>query len=582
MARSALSFAPLLRRALPALLLVVALIQLAACTSHKTDAAATDASGMPPATATPPLFKGLGTHTRTITTSSPDAQKYFNQALVWTYAFNHDEAIRSYTYAAQLDPDCAMAEWGIALCNGPHINNPVMDEAHSVAAWNALQRAKAKASNATPTEKALIDALDARYADPSKGKLPFTPTERAPYDKAYAEAMANVHRQFPSDTDVATLYAESLMDTRPWDLYDPTTRAERPETPIIVATLERVIAADPKHPGANHLYIHAVEASPTPARANQAADTLRTLVPGSGHLVHMPAHIDVRTGRWAAAAEQNRQAAAIDTKYRAISPKQGFYRMYMAHNEHFLSYSCMMLGRKEESISAARAMLHGIPADWARDYAPIADAYSAIEIEAFIRFGQWDQMLAMPRPPEFLPITTAFWHFGRATAYNAKGDIKSAESEQAAFRKQVAAIPPDALMAINPAHTVLSIAEDTLAGEIAFRKGDNDEAVRLLTKAVATEDTLLYMEPPDWIQPTRHALGAVLLSSGHADKAEQVYRKDLEIYPENGWSLAGLHQCLAKRDPTGTETAAVKKRFDKAWATADIPAPHATCLCVPK
>ena len=580
MTRSLISFTTLCRT-LHALPLVITVLFVAACSNHKSEpvTAATTATS---ASTPPPLFKGLGTHTRTITTSSPEAQKYFNQALVWTYAFNHDEAIRSYTYAAELDPDCAMAEWGVALCNGPHINNPVMDEAHSVAAWNALQRAKAKAGNCTPTEKALIDALASRYADPSKGKLPSLPPERAPYDKAYAEAMANVHRQFPSDTDVATLYAESLMDTRPWDLYDPATRAERPETPIIVATLERVIAADPKHPGANHLYIHAVEASPTPARANQAADTLRTLVPGSGHLVHMPAHIDFRTCRWAAASEQNRQATAIDTKYRAISPRQCFYRMYMAHNEHFLSYACMMLGRKEESISAARAMLSGIPADWARDYAPVADAYSAIEIEAFIRFGQWDQMLAMPRPPEFLPITTAFWHFGRATAYNAKGDIKSAEREQAAFRKQVAAIPPDALMAINPAHTVLSIAEDTLAGEIAFRKGDNDEAVRLLTKAVATEDTLLYMEPPDWIQPTRHALGAVLVASNRSAEAEQVYRKDLEIYPENGWSLAGLYQCINRRAPNSPEAAAVKARFDKAWTTADIPPPHATCLCIPR
>lgn len=579
MTRSARSFASLLRRVLPALLLVVTLFQLAACTNHKSDSAASTATTQ---AAPPPLFKGLGTHTRTITTSSPEAQKYFNQALVWTYAFNHDEAIRSYTYAAQLDPNCAMAYWGIALCNGPHINNPVMDEAHSVAAWNALQQARANAGNCTPTEKALIDALSSRYADPSKGTLPFTPVERAPYDKAYAESMASVSAQFPNDTDVGTLYAESLMDTRPWDLYDPKTGEPRPETPVIVATLERVMAADPKHPGANHLYIHAVEASRSPARADAAADRLRTLVPGSGHLVHMPAHIDVRTGRWAAAAEQNRQAAAIDKKYRAISPRQGFYRMYMAHNEHFLSYACMMLGRREEAISAARAMLSGIPADWARDYAPVADAYSAIEIEAFIRFGQWDQMLAMPRPPEFLPITTAFWHFGRATAYNAKGDMTAAEREQTEFRKQVAAIPPDALMAINKAHTVLSIAEDTLAGEIAFRKGDTDEAVRLLRKAVATEDTLLYMEPPDWIQPTRHALGAVLLTSGRVGEAEEVYRADLAVYPENGWSLNGLYQCLAKRDPTSTETAAVKKRFEKAWSHADIPAPHATCLCVPK
>lgn len=572
------------RRTVPlaAILLLLALL-LPACASHtskpSTSAAPTPTTGH---LKTPPLFKGLGTHTRTVSTSNPQAQAYFNQGLIWAYAFNHDEAIRSFDHAGQLDPTCAMADWGVALCNGPHINNPFMDDAHSLAAWNALQRAKAKADRCTPTEKALIDALAARYADPSRGAFPLTPVDRAPFDLAYSNAMAAVHRQFPADTDVATLYAESLMDTRPWDLYAPITGEPRPETPIIVSTLEAVMAADPNHPGANHLYIHAVEASPTPARANAAADRLRTLVPGSGHLVHMPSHIDVRTGRWAQAAEQNRQAAAIDTKYRAISPNQGFYRLYMAHNEHFLSYTCMMLGRREESISAARTMLGAMPPEWVKAFAPIADAYSAIEIEALIRFGQWDALLTLPKPPAHLPIMTAFWHFGRATAYNAKGDIKAAEREQTAFRAQVQTIPPDALMAINPAHTVLSIAEDTLAGEIAFRKGDTDEAVRLLTKAVATEDTLLYMEPPDWIQPTRHALGAVLLKTGRTADAEQVYRKDLEIYPENGWSLFGLYQCLNTRDPNAPETRAVKARFDKAWANADIPPPHATCLCIPQ
>ncbi len=536
------------------------------------------APGIPTADEAPPLFEGIGPHKRAMTTSSPEAQKYLDQGLTWAYAFNHDEAIRSFAHAAKLDPQCAMAHWGVALCNGPHINNPAMDEEHSVAAWEALKRAEALADGASPVERALIGALAARYADPAAGKLPLTPEERAPYDRAYAEAMKKVHHAYPDDTDVGVLYAEALMDLLPWDLWDHRTGEPRRETPEIIAVLEHVLELDPNHPGAAHLYIHAMEASPTPEKAIAAADVLRTLVPISGHLVHMPGHIDVQVGRWAQASEQNRRAIEADERYRKISPRQGFYRIYMAHNHQFLAWSCMMEGRSEEAISAARAMLDGIPPELLRDQAPLIDGYTPIDIDALIRFGKWDDLLAMEKPPEYLPIRTAMWHFGRGAALAARGEMEKADEELAKLREAIKAVPEGAIMTLNPADKVLAIAENTLAGEIALRKGEIDEAVSKLTRAVELEDDLRYIEPPDWIQPVRHSLGAVLLAADRIDEAERVYRKDLEIWPENGWSLWGLAQCLKQKG--SPEAAAVETRFKKAWANADTEI-HATCLCIP-
>ncbi len=526
----------------------------------------------------PPLFEGMGPHKRAVSTKSPEAQKYFDQGLTWAYAFNHDEAIRSFEHAAKLDPTCAMAWWGVALCHGPHINNPAMTEERSRAAWEALEKARELAPGASEVERALIAALAERYADPSSGKVPLTFEERAGLDKAYADAMAKVWREHDDDADVGNLYAEALMDLRPWDLWDREGNP-RPETPAVLATLERVMELDEDHPGANHLYIHACEASKHPEKAVPAADRLRTLVPASGHLVHMPAHIDVRVGEWDQAAEQNRRASKIDGEYRKISPRQGFYRLYMAHNDHFLSWACMMQGRKAEAISAARAMLSKVPKDWLMENAPIADSVAAIEIEALLRFGEWDELLKVQKPPEILPITIALWHFGRASAHNAKGELTEARAEQEAFRKAAAAVPKDAIMAINKAHDVLAIAELVLDGEIRYRDGDADGAVAKLREAARLEDGLMYMEPPDWVQPSRHALGAILLASDRFAEAEEVYRKDLKAWPENGWSLYGLSEALkAQKKP---EAASVEARFRKAWADADTEI-GASCLCVEK
>jgi tetratricopeptide (TPR) repeat protein len=518
-----------------------------------------------------PLFTGMGSHKRAVTTSSPQAQRYFDQGLTLAFAFNHDEAIRSFTQAATIDPDCAMAWWGISLCHGPHINNPAMSAEASAAAWQALERAEALAPNASPPERALIEALSHRYAEPA-------PTDRHELDRAYADAMRTVWATYPDDADIGCLFAESMMDLRPWDLWTKDGQPQ-PGTEETLAALERVMVIDPSHPGANHLYIHAVEASPHPERAVTASNRLRTLVPASGHLVHMPAHIDVRVGEWEQASESNRRAIVADANYRRIVPKQGFYRLYMAHNHHFLAFACMMQGRQTEALAAARDMMAGIPPEAIEKQGTMLDPYTAIVTETLMRFGQWDQILKEPEPASTLPISRALWRFARAVAYASKGDIPAARSEQRMFREAVAAVPTDAHMAINPAHKVLSIAEDMLEGEIAYREGHIDAAVKSLREAIAIEDDLQYMEPPDWIQPVRHPLGAILLEAGRYQEAEVVYREDLKRWPENGWSLYGLSKSL-RAQGKAAEAAEVDVRFRRVWAKADTPI-GSSCLCVP-
>lgn len=520
----------------------------------------------------PPLYRGMGPHTRTISTTSRPAQRYFDQGLNWAYAFNHDEAIRAFEEAARRDPRCAMAWWGVALCHGPHINNPVVPPDRAAAAWAALQKAQTLAGGAAPVERALIAALAARYADPQ-------PSDRRPLDAAYAEAMGRVWEKYPSDPDVGTLYAEALMDLRPWDLWTPMGEPQ-PGTERILAVLEAVMQADPCNPGANHLYIHAVEASPDPRRADEAADRLRALVPDSGHLVHMPSHIDVLVGRWAQAAEQNERAIRADRRYRRRSPKQGFYRVYMLHNHHMLCFASMMEGRYDRALAAARDMVAGVPADYRRENSGLVDPYMGVVYDVQKRFGRWDEILGEPAPPAGLPITAAMWRFARGLAYAAKGEVALAEQEQAAFEKAKAAVPPEAPMAINRAHDVLNIAEHMLTAEIALRRGETDACITELNEAVALEDKLLYMEPPEWVQPVRHTLGAVLLEAQRFAEAEQVYRADLAVWPHNGWSLYGLARSLHGQQKCA-EAEEVAKQYRKAWLRADAPI-ASSCACVPQ
>jgi tetratricopeptide (TPR) repeat protein len=464
-----------------------------------------------------------------------------------------------------------MAWWGIALANGPHINNPVLPESRARAAWEALERARKLAVGGWKIEQALIDALAQRYADPP-------PTDRRSLDEAYAAAMRQVWRDYPGDADAGALFAESLMDLRPWDLWKPDGTAQ-PGTDEVVSTLETVLGKNPFHPLALHLYIHAVEASPHPEKADRAAERLRDLQPGLGHLVHMPSHIDVRRGRWKQALESNAKAIAADRVYREQVPSQGFYRVYMAHNHHMLAYAAMMRGQSRLAIDAINDMARGIPADWVRENAAIADGFTAMPLEVLVRFGRWQEILAAPEPPEFLPIARCMRRCARGIALAAMGQLEQARAEQQAFLAAKASLPEDAAFGNNQAADLMAVAELLLDGEILFRAGETDAGLASLRQAVQREDLLRYDEPPDWIHPVRHALGASLLNAGRAAEAEQVYREDLARLPNNGWSLFGLARSL-RLQGKNEEAENYASRFQQVWADADITI-TSSCFCQP-
>ncbi len=518
-----------------------------------------------------PLFAGLGDFGRRVTTDSPEAQRYFDQGLCFLYAFNHDEAIRSFRRAAELDPNCAMAWWGISVASGPHINNPAMPTERAAQAWKALCRARAAATTSTDVERALIAALEKRYA--------FEPPEdRKPLDEAYAAAMRQVWQAHPTDADAGALFAESLMDLRPWDLWLPGGEAQ-PGTEEVVATLQAVLTQSPNHPLGLHLYIHAVEASPTPQRAIAPADRLRNLQPGLGHLVHKPSHIDVRTGRWAQAIEANAKAIEADRRYREQSPEQGFYRIYMAHNHHMLAFAAMMTGQSERAVTAIQEMVADIPAEWIKENALIADGFAAMPLEVLVRFGRWDDVLAAPEPPEYLPLSRALRHAARGIAYAAKSDLEHARQEQAAFVAARKAVAEEAIVGNNKGHDVLGVAEHLLAGEILIRAGQADAGIAALRTAVKCEDALRYSEPPDWIHPVRHALGANLLALGRAAEAEKTYRESLVRLPNDGWALYGLASSL-KLQGKHDEAKSVDAQFAAAWIDADVKI-TSSCFCQP-
>jgi len=516
-------------------------------------------------------FGGLGPHTRPVTTLHPDAQSWFDQGLNFLFAFNHDEAIRSFEKAAEADPGCAMALWGIALANGPHINNPMVDEAHAKAAWKALGKVRELAPRASPVEKALIEALGRRYADPQ-------PEDRSGLDKAYAETMRGVWTAYPKDSDVGAIFAESLMDVHPWDLWTADGKPQ-PWTPEILQVLETVIAKNPRHPLALHLYIHAVEASPEPGRADAAANTLRTLTPGLGHLVHMPSHIDVRRGRWEEAVVANRLAMAADAAYIPRAKPPGFYRIYMAHNYHMLAFASMMRGESRQATEALKTMIAQMPEDFLVGLAPIVDGYLASPYEVHLRFGRWEAMLKEPEPRELFPLCRTLWRFARGVSLAALGRTAEAREEQKKFLEARAKVGKDAIFGNNGAGDLLGVAEKSLEGEILYREGKEAEAFATLREAVTREDALRYDEPPDWIQPVRHTLGAALLRSGRNREAEAVYREDLKHWPMNGWSLYGLGRSLRFQNKA-LEATDAELKFKEVWKNADLPI-TSSCLCLP-
>ena len=527
------------------------------------------AAQVAPAAAGVPRYEGLGGFSRRVT-ASPEAQAYFDQGLSFLYAFNHDEAIRSFQRAAELDPASAMPLWGLALANGPHINNMAVPPEREKAAFDALVKARSLATAATPTEKALIGALSARYADPQ-------PTDRAALNQAYATAMRAVWKAYPKDADVGALFAESLANLRPWDLWLPDGRPQ-PGTEELVRAIEAVLVLAPKHPFANHLMIHAVEASRNPEKADRAADVLRDLQPGLGHMVHMPSHIDVRRGRWQQAIDANAKAIEADRRYTKVAPEPGFYRLYMSHNHHMLAYAAMMTGQSALALKTMRGMVDAIPFDFYKENA-WADGLMAAPLEVLMRFGRWDEILATPLFPEFTPISRSIQHYARSVSYVAKEDLANAVKEQATFMEARTRVAKEATFGNNTGSDLLDVAENLMKGEILFRSGKVDEGLAALREAVAREDKLRYDEPPDWIQPTRHALGAALLQSGRLDEAEAVFRSDLTRLPGNGWSLYGLGRALRLQKRAG-EAAVIEQQFAKVWQKADVKIKSA-CLCLP-
>jgi tetratricopeptide (TPR) repeat protein len=515
------------------------------------------------------LYDGYGGYHRAISTQSAEAQRWFDQGLQLLYGFNHDEAIRSFRRAAELDPSCGMAWWGVAYANGLHINKPEMTEAASKAGWDAAQEALKRVEGAAPVEQGLIRAVAQRYAWP-------VPADRKPLDEAYAQAMAAVWKAFPKDADVGALYAESLMDLQPWDYW---TLAGEPKgrALLIVAVLENVMLLDPQHPGGNHFYIHAVEASKSPERAVAASERLSKLVPGSGHLVHMPSHIWIRTGRYGDAADTNARAIAADRAYFAVAPPPDFYSLYFAHNIHFLAYATMMEGRFAAALEAARTLEREVPDRFVQDHTKVADGLMPVALHVLLRFGKWQAILDEPEPAEFRLVSRSFRHYARAVALSNLGRTQEARGELAALDALAGQIDATWTVGINQAPYVLKIARAVAEGEVLFSEDHREEAFASLREAVRLEDELVYDEPPGWMQPARHALGALLVVADRAAEAEQVYRADLARHPGNGWSLTGLRAALAQLGRE-QDASALDAQVAAAWARSDA-RPTVSCYC---
>lgn len=539
----------------------VLLTCLAACAPRgETDAALAARAGAP-------LFTGMGEFHRPIDTKDAGAQRYFDQGMVLAFGFNHAESIRSFRAAQKLDPACAMCFWGEALATGPNINvtakgKAIMSPDEQRAAWAALTRAQELAASKPEKERDLIAALATRYAaEPVE--------DRTALDHAYAAALGDLVAKYPDDDDIAALYGEAWMNTMPWDYWSDAA-TPRPEIAPVIAKLEETLARSPRHPLALHLYIHAMEASATPEKAEKAADALYPLVPGSGHLVHMPAHIYWRVGRYHDAAEANVQAAKIDEEYIRQCNAQGFYpAMYYPHNIHFLWSAASMQGQSKVAIEAARKLADNVSLEQIDQY-PTVEFFKTIPLLSLIQFGHWDEILQEAQPRADLGYSNAIWRYARGMALANTGKVAGAKTELAAL---VALKSNPKVMTLDgndyPASALLQIAEDLLRGEIALASKDMPTAITRFTAAVAGQDALPYTEPPFWYYPTRQSLGAALLEAGRAREAQAVYEKDLQQYPHNGWSTLGLALALDAQGKT-TEAAQHREHFTTAWQFADI------------
>jgi tetratricopeptide (TPR) repeat protein len=523
------------------------------------DPAQIDAASPRDAHSPAPLYDNLGTLHHAITTASPKAQQYFDQGLRFVYAFNHEEAVHSFEEAARFDPSAAMPYWGIALALGPNIN-AAMGKAQEGQALEALQKARAYTIHVSAAERGYIEALAKRYGP--KGR------SRAVLDKAYADAMRALWRELPDDPDAGTLFVEALMDLRPWDLW---TADGQPKsgTEEIVSTLESILSLHPDHPGACHYYIHAVEASSAPDRALACAERLPGLMPGAGHLVHMPAHIYMRLGRYHESAERNAHAVHVDQAYLVGRNVAGDYAYnYYYHNLHFLWASLTMEGRQAESLKVARRLVETIDEKEAQKE-KWKELYFPTPLWSMIRFGQWDELLREPAPSKSFRLHLGVWRLGRGLAQVGTGRLPGAEAEHAVLAGLAKRLGRDRTSEEKTERALLKIAERLLAGEIAVRSGKYDEGIALLKDAVLLEDKLSYAEPSIWPIPVRHYLGAALLTASRPRDAEEIYRTDLAKHADNGWALFGLMRSLRDQGKQG-EAEAAERQFNTAWSFADV------------
>jgi tetratricopeptide (TPR) repeat protein len=543
-------------------------------------------------------YYNLGDHSLVISTNSPEAQLWFDRGFIWAYGFNHDEAIHCFEKALEHDPNCAMAHWGIAYAVGPNYNKPweafdELDLTQTLShAYESSRRAQNLATNATEVERKLIEALQKRYQSDS----PVTQEELTRWNDDYADAMREVYGEHEPDLDIAALFAEALLNRTPWQLWDLEAGgiAEGASTVEATNVLEKTLE-DPSsrtHPGVLHMYIHLMEMSPHPERALRAGDWLRTLVPDAGHLVHMPTHIDVLCGHYDNVVKTNEQAIIADSRFLKREGPINFYSLYRSHNYHFKLYGAMFLGQLEAALDAANELERTIPEKLLRvESPPMADwleSFVPMRVHVLIRFGRWQELIDMPLPADqdLYCVTTALIHYGKGVACAATGRVAEAEKQSQLFEAAVTQVPESRYLFNNSALDILAIAREMLYGEIEYRKGNYVDAYAHLREAIDLDDGLPYDEPWGWMQPTRHAYGALLLEQGHVEQAEAIYRADLGLddslarpyqHPENIWSLHGYHECLmllGKHDIARM----VKQRLDLAAARADVPI-HASCFC---
>jgi len=511
-----------------------------------------------------PLFNNLGTLHFPITTRSELAQKYFNQGIILAYGFNHEEAFRSFEEVARLDSNCAMAYWGMAYVLGPNINLP-MDAGVVHTAYEAIHKAILLLDDETQKEKDFVMALSERYSSEAM-------EDRTPLDQAYSDAMRNLSSKYPDDLDASTMFAESIMDLHPWDYWLKDGTAQ-PWTPDLLAVLESVIEKNPDHHGANHLYIHVVEASKNPYRGLPSANKLRFLAPGAGHLVHMPAHIYIRTGKYHEGSLANIRAVKSDEEYINQCNQQGFYPLsYYPHNYHFLWATATLEGDSKTAIDAALKTSQK-PPDSLMDVCgyQTLQHFAAIPLYAFVTFGKWDEIINYERPSEERPYILAVWHYARSMAFIAKENLAEAEKEIVELERYRTNQSVEELLiwGFNSAGILVNIAAEVARGELEAKRKNYSDAISHLKKAVEYKYSLRYDEPPTWFYPCRQNLGAVLIEAGKYKEAEKVYRENLEEIPDNGWGLFGLHQALLKQGKTD-EAAEVEKKFNEAWKYSDI------------